>query len=359
MRKLATIRKISAIRPIPGADRIVVAQVDGWECIVKKEEFTVGELIVYIEGDSILPERPEFEFMRERKFRVRTIRLRGQISQGLVLPLSVLPRGTRLLEDEDVTQLLGIKKYDPQLSQEVELAQPMQPVNNPLKRFLLRFRWYRTLSGADNADTSFPKWIAKTDEERIQNCVKLFTRCRDEQIPLLATEKVDGQSATYYLERRGWGRYSFGVCSRNLRLPQSNNTSYWSIAHQYGIERILRKVIGKHRFVVLQGEIVGRNIQKNKYKVNGYDFYAFNLIYPNRKCSTNEIARILEPHGIKTVPCLETITLPQTIGELVEYAKGKSRLLESQEREGVVLRSADCSVSFKVINPEFLLSHDE
>lgn len=359
MRKLATIRKISAIRPIPGADRIVVAQVDGWECIVKKDEFAVGESIVYIEVDSILPERPEFEFMRERKFRVRTIRLRGQISQGLVLPLSVLPHGATLPEGEDVTQLLGIKKYDPQGAQEEELALPEVQEKNPLKRFLLRFGWYRALFGEDDGDTSFPKWIVKTDEERIQNCVKLFERCREEKLPLLATEKIDGQSATYYLERTGWGRCRFGVCSRNLRLPQSNNTSYWKIAHQYEIEKILKKVIGKNRFVVLQGEIIGRNIQKNKYKVEGYDFHAFNLIYPDHKCDTNEIARILSPHGIKTVPYLETITLPETISELVEYAKGKSRLLESQEREGVVLRSADCSVSFKVINPEFLLSHDD
>lgn len=359
MRKLATIRKISAIRPIPGADRIVVAQIDGWECVVKKDEFSVGEMIVYIEVDSILPERPEFEFMRERKFRVRTIRLRGQISQGLVLPLSVLPCGATLPEGEDVTEMLGIKKYDPQGAQEEELAQPAAEEKNPLKRFLLRFGWYRTLSGADDEDTSFPKWIAKTDEDRIQNCVRLFHRCRDEKLPLIATEKVDGQSATYYLERKGWGRYRFGVCSRNLRLPQSNNTSYWRIANQYEIEKVLRKVIGKHRFVVLQGEIIGRNIQKNKYKVDGYDFHAFNLIYPGRKCDTLEIAHILNPHGIKTVPYLETITLPETISELVEYAKGKSRLLETQEREGVVLRSADCSVSFKVINPEFLLSHDE
>lgn len=359
MRKLATIRKISAIRPIPGADRIVVAQVDGWECIIKKDEFAVGELIVYVEVDSILPERPEFEFMRDRKFRVRTIRLRGQISQGLVLPLSVLPRGAAHQEGEDVTQLLDIKKYDPQASQEEELEPLAQQASNPIQRFLLRFGWYRALNGADSADTSFPKWIAKTDEERVQNCVKLFTRCRDEKLPLLVTEKIDGQSATYYLERKGWGRYHFGVCSRNLRLPQSNNTSYWRIAHQYEMEKVLRKVIGKNQYVVLQGEIIGRNIQKNKYTVNGYDFYAFNLIYPGRKCSTNEIANILAPHGIKTVPYLETITLPETIGELVEYAKGKSHLLETQEREGVVLRSNDCSISFKVINPEFLLSHDE
>ena len=93
MRHLATIREIASLRPIAGADRIEVAQVDGWECVVQKGEFHAGEHIVYIEVDSIVPERPEFEFLRDRKFRVRTIKLRGQVSQGLVLPLSILPNG--------------------------------------------------------------------------------------------------------------------------------------------------------------------------------------------------------------------------------------------------------------------------
>ena len=124
-------------------------------------------------------------------------------------------------------------------------------------------------------------------------------------------------------------------------------------------EKVLRKLIGKKRYVVLLGEIIGRNIQKNKYQVNGYDFYAFNLIFPDHKCNTKEIARILETHGIKTVPYLETITLPETISDLVNHAVGKSRLLETQEREGLVLRSNDCTISFKVITPEFLLSHGE
>ena len=116
MRQLATIRQISDIRPIPGADRIVVAQVDGWECVVQKDEFHVGDTIVYVEVDSIVPERPEFEFLRDRKFRVRTIKLRGQVSQGLVLPLTILPEGNYPMGC-DVTSILGIKKHDPEAAQ--------------------------------------------------------------------------------------------------------------------------------------------------------------------------------------------------------------------------------------------------
>lgn len=122
MRKLASVRQVSGLRPIQGADRIEVAQVDGWECVVKKGEFSIGEQIVYIEIDSILPERPEFEFLRDRKFRVRTIKLRGQVSQGLVLPLSVLPDGKYAVGD-DVTEILGVKKFDPEAESEARLVQ--------------------------------------------------------------------------------------------------------------------------------------------------------------------------------------------------------------------------------------------
>lgn len=101
MRQLATIREVAALRPIKGADRIEVAQIDGWECVVKKGEFKVGEPVVYIEVDSIVPERPEFEFLRDRKFRIRTIKLRGQVSCGLVLPLSILNNYGKVLIDSD------------------------------------------------------------------------------------------------------------------------------------------------------------------------------------------------------------------------------------------------------------------
>lgn len=145
MRKLASIREISAIHPIPGADRIEVAQVDGWECVVQKGEFQVGQHIVYVEVDSIVPDVPEFEFLRPRKFRVRTIKLRGQVSQGLVLPLSILPDGAPCDLGDDVTEVLHITKYDPEAQQEAMLTkQPKQPTN-PIVKYLMRFQWFRKL----------------------------------------------------------------------------------------------------------------------------------------------------------------------------------------------------------------------
>lgn len=359
MRQLATIRTISDIRPIPNADRIVVAQVDGWECVVQKDEFHVGDRIVYIEVDSVLPERPEFEFMRDRKFRVRTIKLRGQVSQGLVLPLSILPVGN-YSAGMDVTDLLGITKYDPQAQQEALLLQQAKKRQNPVTAFLMRFKWYRSLFAKSKRKGGFPDWIVKTDETRIQNMPVLFDTESKRGTKFSVTEKVDGQSATYYLRRVSKRRYEFGVCSRNIHLTTPDNSSYWTVAKKYNIENVLRQLIGDGDSVVLQGEICGNGIQGNKYHISGYELFVFNLIFPYGKCSTEKIAEMVEPFGLKTVPILEeNKQLPGTIAELVEYSKGFSTLRKGQKREGVVMRNLQNNISFKVINPDFLLAEKE
>lgn len=360
MRQLATIRTIASTRPIQGADRIEVAQVDGWECVVKKGEFEVGQHIVYVEVDSVMPERPEFEFLRDRKFRVRTIKLRGQVSQGLVLPLDILPDGNYKLGD-DVTELLGVTKYDPQAQQEALLMtkQPKTPAN-PIAKFLMRFKWYRKLFMKPKRKGGFPDWIVKTDETRIQNLATMFDIERKKGTLFSVTEKVDGQFATYFLRKISRRKYEFGVCSRNILLGTPDNSSYWTIAHKYNIESVLKQLIGEYQTIVLQGEICGDGIQGNKYRISGYDLFAFNLIYPDHKCTTAEIKEVLAPFGIKSVPIVEEgKVLPETIAELVEYSKGKSVVRKEQKREGVVMRNVQSGISFKVINPDFLLAEKD
>ena len=356
MRRLATIRRIAEIKPIPNADSIEVAVVDGWECVIKKNEgFKAGDSVVYIEIDSIVPDKPEFEFLRDRKFRVRTIRLRGQVSQGLVLPTSILPKKYPL--DADVTEVLGIKKYDPQAEQEAMMLTTNKEASNPIIKWLLRFGWFRKLYIKPKKG-GFPAWIVKTDEERIQNKTRMFEIEKALGTVFSVTEKVDGQSVTFFLERFGLTD-EFGVCSRNLRLFKPDTSSYWTTASQLNIKDVLKSIIGNEKRVVLQGEILGTGIQGNKYKVDGYDFYAFNLIYPNRKVPTEEMAEILKPFGIKTVPLLDNaFTLKDTIPEMVEVAKGQSTLLNIK-REGIVLRNYKRNISFKVINPEFLLAEKD
>jgi len=357
MRKLATIREIKDIRPIPGADMISCAIVDGWECVIaNKDNFKIGDKIVYIEIDSIVPERPEFEFLRDRKFRVRTIKLRKQVSQGLVLPLAILPQGRYNLND-DVTDILGIKKYDPEGEREARNAK--QNINmNLIMKILMRFDWFRRLY-VKPKKSGFPKWIVKTDEGRIQNKISMFEIEKQCGAVFSVTEKLDGQSLTLFLERIRGKKFEFGVCSRNLRLKKPNDSSWWTIARQINAENVLKTLLGTGNRIVLQGEIIGTDIQGNKYKVDGYDFYAFNLIIDGVKFTTQEMKEILTAHNIKTVPILEnTFTLLEDIPAMVEYAKGNSTLAKTK-REGVVVRNYDKNISFKIINPDFLLAEKD
>ena len=224
----------------------------------------------------------------------------------------------------------------------------------------MRYKWYRRMFAKSKRKGEFPEWIVKTDETRIQNLPVLFDIESKRGTEFSVTEKMDGQSATYFLHRVSKKKFAFGVCSRNIYLKDPDDSSYWMIAKKYDMENVLRKLIGEHQSIVLQGEICGNNIQKNKYRIDGYELFVFNLIYPERKCSTREIAELVAPFGLKTVPLLEERkTLPSTIPEIVEYAKGKSVVRGKQRREGVVLRNLNRNISFKVINPDYLLEEED
>lgn len=201
MRKLATVRVIKNIEPIPDADKIVKLTVDGWHVVASKTDgFKIGDLVVYIEIDSVMPEKPEYEFLRSRKFRVRTIILRGQISQGLVLPLTILPQDKKWKVGDDVTDILGVTKYDPELEQENKVTenQGKKKPKNPIVKWLCRFKWFRNWYYPPKISGNFPDWIKKTDEERIQNVPHIFDFIKKNNISLSVTEKVDGTSATFF-----------------------------------------------------------------------------------------------------------------------------------------------------------------
>lgn len=371
MRQLATIQRIANLTPILGADKIEVATILGWEVVVKKGEFKVGDLAVYIEIDSIVPDRPEFEFLRERKFRIKTIKLRKQISQGLALPLSIIPqklvyKGNAelyLKEGNDVTETLGVIKYDPQAEQEAKLVE-QDVTKTGFAKVLMKYRWYRRLI-LRPVKAPFPKFIAKTDETRIQNMPRILQTLSHEEF--VVTEKLDGQSATYFVikKKQWWGGYKFvfGVCSRNWQLLKEDNSSYWTVARQFNLKRILTQYLKDvdAEFVVLQGEIIGERIQGNKYKIEGYDFYAFNFKFSNCVYNTAEMFSSLTcGQNIKVVPILNRqYKLPETVQAIVEYSKGNSVVGAKPIREGVVIRCSRQNVSFKVINPDFLLKNEE
>lgn len=307
-RHLATIRKIKELRPIPNADRIEVAVIDGWNVIVNKEDgFKVDDLVIYIEIDSVLPPKPEFAFMEKYKYRVKTIKLRGQVSQGLVLPLDILPTNVTLIIEEgaDVTDILGIKKYDPEAVKEKAWWSKLAVQNKvefpwwlkPFKRISFIRNWW---INKHKAIDDFPTFIKKTDEERIQNVPVLFDRIKYGEIPLSITEKMDGTSATFFLKDG-----KFGVCSRNKWLLKEDDSPYWVVANKYFIEDVLRNLAGfdnNKGLYVLQGEIIGKSIQGNKYHLSDFMFMPFNLIINGKRLPYEQMVNALEPTSLNCVP---------------------------------------------------------
>jgi len=375
MRKLASIQKVIGIRPIEGADKIEVCQVLGWECVCKRGEFKVGDLVVYVETDSILPEKPEFEFLRERHFRIKTIKLRKQISQGIVFPLDILPPSTIVfpsngntgstLEGMDVTEALGVTKHDPQVQEEKDLAEQCHS-KSKINKFFMHFAPYRFVYfKLNHKDKGWPSWIAHTDEERIQACARMLTSRPGSE--WYVTEKVDGQSATFFLgTKRSWGikKLEFGVCSRKVRLGKPDSSSYWSMAKKYKIEDKLRDL--EEPGFVIQGEDCGPKIQDNKYGLAEQDLFVFNVIDNGTKYTLGQMQTFCMMNELKTVPVVMATwifedkcrTTQEIIKELVAMSVGKSVLNKDIWREGLVFRlKSDPNVSFKVINPEFSLKY--
>lgn len=361
MRALASIKTISAIEPIENKDRIVLATVDGWNVIVKKDEYNVGDRCVYVEIDSVLPERPEFEFLRSKDFRIKTIKMAGVVSQGICFPMSILPSGDYSI-NQDVTAILGVKQYEATIDTD---PQPYVSKNVVRKypQFLMRMKWFRNLVLPKKDNKEFPTFISKTDEIRIQNIPSIL---KDKETKWVITEKVDGQSGTFALVRHKSkipfmrDKFEFIVCSRNRRLPTPDNSSYWSVARKYNIERVLRYLIGANDWVAIQGECIGPKIQKNKYKFNDFELLVFNLIFPSGRMPSIAAEELCEDLCLNFVPILANeVSLPDTVEEVLAIAHGKSRLCYDMLREGVVFRSADGVKSFKAVDPLFLLKHDE
>lgn len=340
MRKLASIRTIIDVKPIESADKIQAYQVDGWWVVDQKNAHQIGDKVIYFEIDSFLPIKPEFEFLRKSSykklqdgtegFRLKTIRLRGQISQGLILPLTFDAE-----EGEDVTEKLGVVKYE-------------QPIPAQL---------------AGKVKGNFPFFIPRTDEERIQNLKKYIANYHEEVVYI--TEKLDGSSFTcFYHQSKEDKEPEFGICSRNLQLTETEGNTLWQVARELDLENKLKKYCEDNNVsIALQGELVGPGIQGNPYKLSAptiYFFTAFNISIQQRFGGI-DFMDIIEELELKTVPILEYMTLPKEnlINFMLDYAIGRSIINSDAEREGIVVRSLNeyNSFSFKAISNNFLLKH--
>lgn len=357
-RKLATIRVVTDVVKHPNADRLDIVTVDGWKCITQRDEYKPGDRVVYFEVDSFLPLAPWFEFLRKSSFkslpdgregyRLKTIKLRGSISQGLVMPEELVRSYgySRDLEiGQDVSEILEVTKYDP-------------PVPT-------------SLSGKVRGN--FPSFLRKTNEERIQNLTAYWDTIKTKEWHI--TEKMDGTSFTAYNYE---GR--FGVCSRNLDLEETDDNLYWKVAKELKLNEKLPDGFA------IQGEIIGPGVQKNYYgnarhqlmffslfdiRSHQYlsysylkQFVQFRLGLETRYHLVPSIGSIwrFEPGDFWSLHAQSNLRKPTTIDELITFAEGKSVINDSKEREGLVLRCEDGDFvewSFKVISNKYLLTEKD
>lgn len=334
MRKLATIATIENIRNHPNADELELVTIRGWQVVVKKGEFKNGQRCVYCEIDSVLPPRPEFAFLERRQYRIKTIRLRGELSQGICFPISIIPVADYVaLQNDDATEVLGITLYQP-----------------PEAKCL----------GGDALGV-FPSFIPKTDQYRIQNIYHWVIQ-RLPDIEWFGTEKLDGSSCTMFMHKG-----VFGVCSRNLQLKPSESSAYWEVARKYEVERKLQGLN-----VAVQGELIGPKIQGNPYGLKEYQWRVFDVfdldcaVYRNGYLNPDDFVAFCKTYQFETVPLLFKQKLPPSIEQILLDAEGKSALNHRAEREGLVwkpMREINYPrierVSFKAISNRFLLKQKE
>lgn len=382
-RALAHIEEIAWIKPIEGADKIELIGVLGWVLIAQIGEFKVGDKAVFIEIDSKCPEDDErFAFLETKHYKIKTMKL-GKFkcfSQGLALPLTLFPELSDRKLGDDVTKELRItysseedrkrksNKVDPNAKYKAMAARRKEFFSKPIIRKIMRYNIGRKLlflffgKKKDNPK-QFPSWIVKTDENRIENC-PFYLESNEEWVQ---TEKIDGTSCTYAVDRmkRGKNKFEFVVCSRNVRQADRDqecyhdSNIYWELADKYNIEKVLSDyaIANNYDRVVLQGECTG-NVQGNPYKLKDNRLFVFNLVVEGIRKGTQEMAKFCEENSLEHVPIInEHYKTPDTMEEIKLQADGFSIINPKVKREGFVYRSLDGQQSFKNVSREYLLKH--
>lgn len=341
-RKMATIRRIDAIQEIEGADKIEVAVIGGWKVVVKKDEFHKNDLAVFCEIDSWVPteiapfltksghEPKEYNGIKGE--RLRTVKLKKQISQGLLLPMQILENGNINAGgfDEDVSAILGIQRWEP-------------PVDARL---------------AGNAKGNFPHFIPKTDQPRIQNWKREFHDCNVKGIAWEKTEKLHGSSMTVYLNNS-----EEGVCSRNIDLKPEEGNAFWDIAVRDKMHEKMHSIAGKEGWnFAIQGELCGPGINGNTLNLKRHEFFVFDIFDIDKQeyLLPEERYVILEGSGFKHVPVVaKNVSLRQTnIEGVIQDADGKS-VIADVAREGFVYKAMqERDTSFKAISSAWLLKNE-
>ena len=398
VRELAYVVAIDSIEPIIGSDNCEAAVVGGWRIMVRKDTFKPGDLAVYFEIDSKVPETETFAFLEKKHYKVKTQRYtfggKGNfISQGLLMHPSdfgwklatiegknVIQKadGTSFLEGDFLTAELGVTYADTEdntrkaasADKYKKMAQRRPDLfKKKWARWMMKRTWGRKVmffffGKKKDVKTAWPRWVVKTDEESIENLPHYFA----DKTPLVATEKVDGTSTTFTMKRGKFGKVELYICSRNVVFDTPDKRCYYDtnvyveMAEKYQIADKLKELLDSHpdaEWVTIQGETFGGNIQKRDYSTTEHDFKAFNLIFSNTgRLGTVEMEAILTPMGIPCVPIISTeFIMPDTIDELRAFVDSAPSAIDGKMKEGIVFRALDGTRSFKCVSPTFLMKY--
>jgi len=357
---LASVQIITDIRPIPDADNIVLAYILGWQVVIKKNEYNIGDKVCYIQIDTIVPELPEFEFLRERKFRVRTIKLRKQISQGLIVPLPYNPHSTVWKEGEDITELMGVKKYEKPDNNPERYEKPRMP-KKWYKKWIYLFKYnflYKIFPKLQKLSRSpFPKHLVSiTDEERIQNIPQVLHSHRGKTF--IVSYKLDGSSITI-IHNKVLGKSKFRICSRRFELHDKNNDWYKVFTNTNFKDEILKLVNHfKTDDIIVQGEAIGK-FNGNHHNLQNDQIRLFNIYVDGKRMNQKEFIKVCLANNIPHCPLYKEIVLNHTLPEILELSEIKDIINPFVEVEGLVWRCVDDNMSFKVINNKYLIKNNQ
>ena len=368
MRNLASIQTVIQLDDIPDKQRIKYAKFKntGWRVIVDNT-VKVGDLVVYFEVDSLIPASPEIEFLRQRCYvekhnamRIKNMKMAGLYSEGLVLPLSFLPEG-HYKDGQDVTDIIGVKKYDPEAEEEAKHIKEIKK-DNFIVKFLKKNKFIRD-NFFKKKSYSFPtNEIGKTDETRAQALPYIFSAYAG--LKCYATEKMDGQSVTYIGKRKFIG-IDTSVFSRNIGININEKSAYSDTYFKYEIKNILARACKDYKVnIAIQAEQCGPGIQANKYLFASYKLFVFNIkdLTNDRYFGLEELKNFCNRYGLEMAPIVSEFDFSfNSMEELLAFSKGDSEF-HAIPREGVVIRPVVAKkpdakqanmCSFKVINPDF------
>lgn len=398
-RQLAYVVVVDVITPIEGYDRVELAHVGGWTIVVGKNEFHAGDPAIYFEIDSQLPEVAPFtnmEFLAKKHYKIKTQKMCKSLSQGLLMSAAnfgwTMADGAILdldgnrhsINDESrfLTAQLGVIYAEPgdnkRKATSVDKYKKMTQRNGKLFkhqpfRWLMKREWGRKIlfvffGRKRDKKSSWPSWVSKTDEERVENIPSVLM----DKTEWIATEKLDGTSTTATVRRGKFGKFDYYICSRNVVFDKPGKNCFYEknvytmMSEKYQFEKVLIDLCKKYNleWATLQGETFGGTnplIQKNTYDMKACDFRGFNLIFSDRgRLNSVEAAKIMAEYGIKWVPILdEHYVLPDTIDELRAYVNSQPSTINGKIKEGIVFRYQDGSKSFKCVSPEYLLKYHQ